>query len=724
LVDICLLDEQPHEQPLPAGLDHGAAMNLVASGAFLEAFARDHPEALARLRERVQAGAAEVCVGAYVEREDALLPLESQLWNVLKGLNAARELLGADVAVYARKQGGAGPQLPLLLASAGLQRGLFLSCDDSSLPAYRATVVSWPTPDGRQVEVFARAPYKAESPQTYFHVAHYLNQTIAQDFAATLALVHRGKPDGPWYRDWLALSELAPVLGKWTTLSGYFNEVTSGEQASASAADEYQTDYLTERGDRHVEQPVSWFARRARLRRRIDTAYTLAGIYRGLVGGNDRVRPEKRLAELEDALEQGEDREAELAEVQQAVGQALAERLLARAGGDHPGFLIVNPCSFTRRVALELEGVTGTLAAEGPVKACQIDDGKARQVVEVPALGFAWVPRTGAAAPAAPAKRMRLADERHVRNEFFEASIDPATGGLRGLWDHRTRLSRVGQQLVFNPGSTMRASSVQVTSAGPVLGEVVSEGAILDEHEQVLAKFRQRFRAWLGRPVLDVRIEIYPEHAPVGYPWHAYYGARFAWRDERTLLLRGVNGASAITSHTRPETPDYLEWRQGRQSTILFPGGLPFHQRHGPRMLDVVLVPEGETCRTFELALGLDREHPMQTALGMLTPVAVVPVAKGPPHVGSAGWLFHLDVPNLLLTGLRPAADGADALTARLLECATYSTHGEFRCVRRPQRATLLNARGDYQSEAGVQEDAAVFDVSASDFVQLRVEFS
>src|SRR5262249_55090771 len=159
---------------------------------------------------------------------------------------------------------------------------------------------------------------------------------------------------------------------------------------------------------------------------------------------------------------------------------------------------------------------------------------------------------------------------------------------------------------------------------------------------------------------LDLRIELYVQLPPAGYPWHAYYGARFAWRDERATLLRGVNGTGYVTSHARPETPDYLEIRLGRQSTVLFPGGLPFHQRHGNRILDVVLIPEGETAQAFDLAIGLDREHPMQTALGMVTPVTLVPTPKGPPHVGATGWLFHLDAPNLVLTSLRPAAEGAD----------------------------------------------------------------
>src|SRR5205807_2422814 len=154
------------------------------------------------------------------------------------------------------------------------------------------------------------------------------------------------------------------------------------------------------------------------------------------------------------------------------------------------------------------------------------------------AFGFAWFPKSVADAAPMPA-RMKLADERHVRNEFFEAEIDPMTGGLRGIADHRTHVNRLGEQLVFNPGSTMLVKEVRVTSTGPALGEVITEGVLLDNQEQVLARFRQRFRAWLGRPILDLRIEIEPQHLPEGYPWHSYYGARFAWRDERALLLRG-----------------------------------------------------------------------------------------------------------------------------------------------------------------------------------------
>jgi hypothetical protein len=90
-------------------------------------------------------------------------------------------------------------------------------------------------------------PYRAENPQTFFHVAHYLHRTIMQDHGATFALLHSTASAGPWYEDWLELSRLAPVLGQWTTFSRYFNDVSAGEYISAASADEFHGDYLNER---------------------------------------------------------------------------------------------------------------------------------------------------------------------------------------------------------------------------------------------------------------------------------------------------------------------------------------------------------------------------------------------------------------------------------------------------------------------------------------------
>jgi Glycosyl hydrolases family 38 N-terminal domain len=720
LLDLCLRDERTLDVPLPASFEKGLPLNVVAAASVLEQLGQRSPERLAALRERVGADLVEVCGGPYVEHEDPLLPVESQVWNLVKGQAVYKRLLDQEVRVFARKRFGAHPHLPLLLNSVGIRRAALVAFDEALVPSYRVPVINWSSSDGKQLDAFTRTPYPADNPQTGFHFAHYLHETIRQDHAATLALLHSGAPAAPWYDDLLELSRFAPVLGQWTTLSRYLNEVLAGEYAAPSSPDEFHGDYLSDRSQAHSEHPVSGFARHARQRRRLDTAWTLAALSRGLAGRNDPLHLEARFAELEDAVERGGE-EGGLTEIEQQAAQALADRLLARATTDQPGYLVLNPCSFARRVALELDGFSGPPPLTGPLKACQVDGATARLVVEVPALGFAWFPRTAAANPPAP-PRMRLADSKAVRNEFFEAEVDPTTGGLRALHDHRTRVNRIGQQLVYNPGSIMLAKEIRVTSTGPALGEIVSSGTIHDEQERPLATFRQRFRAWLGRPVLELRVEIEPVEPPQGYPWYTYYGARFAWRDERAALLRGVNGTGYLTSHNRPETSDYLELRLGRQSTVLLTGGLPFHQRHGTRMLDVILLPEGETARAFDLALGLDRDYPMQTAVGMITPVPVVPTTKGPPHVGAAGWLFHLDAPNVLLTGMRPA-DGADAVLARLLECSTYGGHCELRCARDPVRGVVLDATGVPLLDASLHGDAVGFEVAPGDLAFLRVEF-
>ncbi len=107
-----------------------------------------------------------------------------------------------------------------------------------------------------------------------------------------------------------------------------------------------------------------------------------------------------------------------------------------------------------------------------------------------------------------------------------------------------------------------------------------------------------------------------------------------------------------------------------------------------------------------------------------MTPVPLVPAPKGPPHVGATGWLFHLDMPNIALLGMRPATEGADAVVARLQEISARGAHAEFRCARDPRRAVIQNARGEIQMEANVSGDAVLFEMGQGDLTYLRVEFS
>jgi hypothetical protein len=725
LIDLYLPDDGG---PWPASFDAGLPLNVLACGQTLERLASEQPERLAQLRQRCATDLAEVLGGPYREREEPLFPIESQIANLRIGLEVTQRLLGAGVRVYGRRKGGLHPQLPMLLQSFGIPRCLFTAFDDSLTPSHTAPIVSWPSHDGKQVDAFTRAPLPGDSPQTYFHIAHHLHQTIMQDQSATLALMHREKAAPLWYEDWLALSRLAPVLGKWSTLSGFFSEVMTGDYTAAASPDDFSTDYLSARtaSDPPAEEgqprvyatarPVSEFASLTRHRRHLDAAWTFTALLHALRGPQGLAQ---RLAQAEEAFERGG--EAGLPALLQESAEALARRLVARGSPDGRGWMVLNPCSFTRRVAVELPDCPGAIPPVGPVKAFQLDGSVGRAVVEVPALGFAWVPRPTALGPA-PVPRLRTADERTVRNEHLEAEVDLVTGGLKSLRDVRSRVPRIGQQLVFNPGSTMRAEGPPTFTAGAALGEIATQGVIVGEEGEAIARFRQRLRAWMGRPVLEAHITLEPLSPLEGYPWHNYLGCRFAWRDEGVPLLRGVCGLTSVTSSTRPESPDFLDLRIGRPNTVILPGGLPFHQRHGSRMLDTILITEGEPATEFDLAIALDREQPMQTALGHVSPAPVVACEQGPPHIGPTGWLFHLDMPNLLLSTLRP--EGPDGVVATLLEIASHGAEAGLRCVRDPVKARALDLKGDEMIDPVLEGDTIRFDLGPASLVRIHAAFS
>ena len=723
-LDFCLLGEKPEEQQLPESLGAGLSVNVMLTGAVCQSLATEQPQTIAALRTGVEAEKVAICGGLYCDQDDAELPLESQLSNLRQGQETYRRILGPTPTVYARNKFGMHPLTPSLLQAAGIQQAILLAFDDAVVPTYRGTVVNWPAPDGKQVTAFTRQPLSAEEPSTFYHLAAHLRRTIADDHSATIALIHRRQPACPQYRDLLVLSTLEPVLGTWCTVSRYLTDVLASEYASASTADDFRGDTLARRVDAHEPDPISYFAAHARKQRYLDVARILGGLARGLIGpGGGSEHEAVPLAKLEMRFLESGEFASSPEELLNASMQPLAAKLLSRAATATPGRLLLNPCSYARRMALELPHNGEPLPLGGPLKAAQFSEGLARLVVEVPGLGFVWLPRNGPTRTPAPVARMKLADERCVRNEFFEAEVDPATGGLRAFRDTRSRINRLGQQLVYNPGSTMRARSVRPTSTGPALGELVSEGDILGPDGSVLAAFKQTWRAWVGRPLLEMRIEINPVEPPRGYAWHAYYAARFAWRDERSLLIRGVVGPGYTTTASHPETPDYLEIRGGKTNALILTGGLPFHQRQGTRMIDILLLAEGETAQSFELGLALDRTVPMHTAQAMITPMPVLEVENGPPHIGAVGWLFHLDATNLLLTSLEAAADGEDAVICHILETHLEGGQAELRCPRNPIRAQIVNLLGEHQQDARVEGDSVGFDFGPGELIVLRVAF-
>jgi hypothetical protein len=696
----------------PASFHGDSPLNFIATA---DALAAVPAEELAKIRSRLDAGSLEVCGGIDHNRPEATLPIESQLWNLRRGQERLRELIGKPVSNFARSDSAFQPYLPNWLAQADISKLLYVSFDGGAMPRHPAASIRWPAPDGRQVDAITRAPFPASDPQTGFHLPLHLHQTIMQDSAAVLLLRHGEPAAAHWYEDWLTLSTLAPVLGKWTTASRFLDEASIGEYSSATSMDDYSPDVPATDTD-----PISSFARHIRLRRRIDAARTYQAMLQSL-GTPADVELLRKIEDAEDTAERSLGVEPPLLkQVESESAMRLAQRLVKRSTVGQCGRLLLNSCPFARRVGIELSDLSGLPLSADHVRAVQRDGDVTRLVVEVPGLGYSWIPDGDSEATPA---RMILATGTTVRNEFFEAEIDPETGGLRTFRDPHGRANVVGEQLVWQPGSSMRATDVRVTACGPAFGEVTATGELLDEHGQRLAGFVQRFHAWLGRPLLELHIELHPDVPPTGYPWHAYYGARFAGRDENTSIVRGVFGHPAKTTQNRPGSPDFIEFHSGKSTALVLTGGLPFAQRHAQRMVDVFLITAGESCTIFQLSLGLNRPQPAQSAQGMVSPIAMVRLENGPPPSGPTGWLAHLDSSHVLLASLRPAKE-PNAVLARLFEVAGIGGTVNLRFARDPRSAALVDSGGLLVMDGLVDGDAASCDVMAHDLVNMRVEWA
>ena len=350
-----------------------------------------------------------------------------------------------------------------------------------------------------------------------------------------------------------------------------------------------------------------------------------------------------------------------------------------------------------------------------------------------------------------------LAEENVLRNEFFEVHFDPHTGAIRTISDYHSRDPRLAQQIALRMPhggepdsdqnySIMAADALEVTSAGPVLGEIVSRGRLMDRQGCRVAGFRQTTRAWRGSRILEIEISLDIDRQPGPNPWDSYYAARFAWKDESAVVCRGVNMAVAPTELTQFESPLFVDIRHPKQHTTLLSAGLPYHRRFGPRRLDTLLAVQGETAKTFRIGIGIDVPHPMSAALEFMTPRLILSDQPAPPT--TSGWLFHLDCRNVLATHWEPLwsnndvgvntnnsreltapgdvrgnAPGIAGFRVRLLETDGSGVRLGLRCFRNVASACQIVADDDEPTELTVEGDRIDIPIGPYQWIEVEARF-
>ena len=446
---------------------------------------------------------------------------------------------------------------------------------------------------------------------------------------ATLPLVHWPTPVAMWYRDLRRGATYSPVLGRWVTLNDYFHLTDRPYETFRPDPDSYLSPYLAQAAASRDPEPISRLAQSPSLARPFRRHGVGPGNGSGHLGRRNRIAPHPGdagaptdPASIENMIETG--RHGDAASGLDALesfwaGQLARGILAARPGGSGParaGYLVINPLGVPRRVAVILPDAALDLRPEGPLRAAQFTDEGVYAVVDLPAFGYAWVPaepnlELPAAEPGGLSARGRT-----LKNETVELEIDEATGGIRGVMAVGESTPRIGQQLLLaglgeaagKPlASQMKAERFDIEYAGPALVQATAAGTLVDPRTGArLAGFTQRYRLWTGRPVLEIDITLDASSSragssarPAADPWTTYLASRWAWPDASSMLRRTVLLAPEMTEIGRPETADALDISTRRQRTALLFGGLPYHQKHGSRMLDTLLVAGAETGRTL-----------------------------------------------------------------------------------------------------------------------------
>jgi alpha-mannosidase len=746
LIDLNMVAATTLGPTLAAELAREAPTSVLVSGDLLGEMATRHPATLAALKAGLEAGRVGLVGGEATEHRLPLLSHETILAELKRGLAVYEARLGRRPEVYGRWRFGLSPHLPGILHRLCYRGAWHTSLDEGKTPDGLQIKVRWEGLDGSAIDALARTPLDASKPQTYLSLATKMGESMDGDHVATICLAHWPGQASEWLGDLRRIASYGSALGRFVTVDQYFRDTAQPGQLDRFEADRYRSPYLKQAIVRKQEDPISTpirYWQRASAAAAAEAMETLATLVTGkraeVRGPGSEIgtgfQPATVLPGIAEDLPSSTD-----ASLQSCVATAtdhLTAALTSTTKSGTTGTLVINPCSFIRRLGVEVAGLTGTPTIERPVYAADQHADGVQAVVDVPALGFVHL------TPGQPTPRdkktLLLVEDNVLRNEFFEAVINPTTGTLSAVHEYKSRGNRLSQQLALRmpgpkqkPGDTFRdpdesaiysvmaADSVETTIATTTLGEVVARGRLLDLNGNKLAGFTQTYRLWRGSRVLHLEVELDPVEEPKADPWNSYYCLRFAWSNEGADLFRTLHMTRTEALEKKFESPHYVEIADEKTSTTILTGGLAFHRRQEGHMLDTLLVTRGERQRKFRLGIGVDLQHPLHEAVGLLTPPVVVPNVPAPSS-GSSGWLMHLSSRNVVATSWQPVDEGGKiaGFRVRLLETAGRPVSLALTAFRALKSATTFDFQGQPVAEVTVEEGKAKLDLAAYEWVEL-----
>jgi alpha-mannosidase len=762
LMDLSLVAEGLLGDPLWRELDRAEKCNLLIEGRLLEPLQRDWPASFQALQAAVSEQRAGLVGGEYRELPSALLALETISRQFELGLETFTHSVGQRPKTYGRRTFGLTSALPQILLRLGYAGALHATFDGGRFPEATQAKSRWEGDGQFSIDGIMRAPLDATASATFLGLAIKLGESMDMDHIATRSFVHWVGQASPWYDELRRVTRYTRALGRFVTVDDYFRETYDPGIHDRCEANQYRSPYLEQRaaaGDpRGISQWIEYWQQHLALQSWVNCSALLAlvdrspasvaqyerahGLWREFGADPLASHWAERLAPLPAELERSARALARALGVAPNEPAATADEATAVSTVPPPdqavtGYALVNPASFPRRVRLDSARVLPSV--EPPVYAVEPEPQHLRVVVDAPAIGLSTLRPQGRqrrASKSAPP----LVEQQLLRNEFLEATVDPQTGGLRSLRDYGSRHNRLSQQLVFRqpsssfrslaPGgvpldSRMVADCVEVLAADTVLGQIRSQGRLVNDEDHTLADFSQTVQVQRGSRVLEIELELQPRVSLTDDAWNSYFACRFAWSNEAADLSRSVNEIRRPATAKRFEAPLFVEIDDGQQRTTILSAGLPFHRRVGVRMLDSLLLVRGEARRQFRLGIAVDLKQPFREAIAFLSPAIVAPLHTPLADLTSA-WLFHLDARNVFASTWHPVSetDRIVGVRARCVEAEGRSGTATLRSFRPLESARKVDGQNQTIEMCEVKSDQATFRMSPFEIVEIEARFA
>ncbi|MCA8996688.1 MAG: hypothetical protein KDA80_06880, partial [Planctomycetaceae bacterium] len=745
LIDLCLLSPDFVNDKLAALLASSQPTNLYMRGQDWQTAVEKDPAWKDRIREAVQAGTIEILGGEQEELGTTLLALEATLHQLELGRNQLEELFGVKPVTWCRRKFGVGSHLPQILDRLGYTGALHVVLDDGIYPDDEQTNLRWEGSDGSTIPAFSRIPLAADSASSMLRFPVRMSESMDYDHVAAVAFARWPEMKTPFLEDFRRAHAYGPILGKFVTFADFFDTTTSPGRISDFRAGGYLSPTLSFSVARQEPDPISRFIRYwKRYYEFLKTDWILAigDLIRSRRGNDRRTGLDQMVhaAHPEATKETIESANTTLTETLQEAHSSLVP-LLTSKGKEGAGVLVVNPLSFPRRVVIEWP-VEGHPPADPCVVRQQRDSNRTLVQLELPPCGFVWLASEKNAVDNTSGGKTSMAEDLILRTDNFEVQMSDVTGGIAKVMTYRRSPNRISQQVALRFANektvtvgegeeqetfktwytAMQMRESRTLSEGPLVGEIETLGDLLDESTgNVVATYRQRTRVRRGSNVIDVELELSPSTMPSGSPWTNYIGCRFAWRHEDVAITASMQQGAHAVKMERIEAPQYIELADDAfRTTLLYPG-IPFHRKTGERMLDTMLLVEGETARNFQFSIAIDEKYPMQATLDRFSEPVVVPTQSRPAGSSQMGWFFQTGAANVQLTRILESENGT---IVRLLETEGRTRTIFLECFKPPTTARQVDFRGQTISTLKVEEGRVQVEVAPYEICDVELQFS